>query len=208
MSHLIKVFAGAVLIICVFSLILIKIIGEEHYQLVVFPACTLIGVFGLGIYNHSNTFDNIARGGKRSKRLPKSGMKYATDFSKMIQFAEAGLSGGNWDGLKMWTEAKMKFPDENTGEWSGPILNKKYSEYRERILAELPEYTADGSMNEPNHFIIQCLRIPFKNKFTVRRLMQVAYNIGQFQAVIHMYDQEYVDEFYRMKLDKLETYFV
>jgi hypothetical protein len=127
-------------------------------------------------------------------------------FKSVIEFAERGRSSGNWDGLKMWTECKAKFSDDSTGEWTGPILNKLYSSVRDRILLELPEHNTDGDMNEPNHFIIQCLRIPFKNKFTERRLMQVAYNIGQFRASAAEYDQKYIDEFYALKLDQMKTY--
>lgn len=129
-----------------------------------------------------------------------------TDFEDMIAFAQQGRASGNWDGLKMWTDAKVKFSDEAAGNWTGPILNESYSKTRERILRELPEHDADGKMNEPNHFIIQCLRIPFKNEFTERRLMQVAYNIGQFKADASMYNQTYIDEFYALKLDKIATY--
>lgn len=127
-------------------------------------------------------------------------------FQQVIEFAQNGRASGNWDGLKMWTELKAQFPDENTGDWTGPILDDEYSAARERVLEELPEHDADGKMNEANHFIIQCLRIPFKNAFTQRRLMQVAYNIGQFKACISEYEPEYVAMFYAMGLDKIETY--
>jgi hypothetical protein len=131
----------------------------------------------------------------------------AVEFDAVVDFAQQGRASGNWDGLKMWTECKAKFPDENTHKWTGSILNELYSSVRERILLDLPEHNADGTMNETNHFIIQCLRIPFKNDFTVRRLMQVAYNIGQFKALESEYDQKYIDEFYALKLDQMETYF-
>jgi len=131
----------------------------------------------------------------------------AVEFDAVVDFAQQGRASGNWDGLKMWTECKAKFPDENTHKWTGSILNELYSSVRERILLDLPEHNADGTMNEANHFIIQCLRIPFKNKFTVRRLMQVAYNIGQFKADLSQYEQKYIDEFYALKLDQMETYF-
>jgi hypothetical protein len=132
-------------------------------------------------------------------------MEHSVTFNEMIKFAEAGLKG-NWDGWSKWQELKIEFSEETIGSWNEIILSKEYSEYRERILVELPEHNADGTSHGPNHFIIQCLRIPYINKLSVRRLMQIAYCIGQFQAVIHTYDQKYVDEFYKMKLDKIETY--
>lgn len=129
------------------------------------------------------------------------------EFEEVVRFAEQGRSSDGWDGLAMWTECKTKFSDEKTHEWTGPILGDVYSSVRERILKDLLEFDVDGTMNEPNHFIIQCLRIPFKNQFTTRRLMQVAYNIGQFKAVSTHYEKKILDEFYALKLDRIETYY-
>ncbi len=132
-------------------------------------------------------------------------MEYSTEFYDMIQFAKTGLSG-NWDGLKAWQEIKMTFSEEKIGDWNKLILSKEYSEFRELLLKELPEYNSDGTTIGNNHFIIQCLRIPFINDLSMRRLMQVAYCIGQLQAVIHTYDKVYLDEFFKLKLDNIETY--
>lgn len=130
-------------------------------------------------------------------------------FDDTIEFAKAGRASDNWDGLKMWIAIKGSYEDVHKSDvnWSPIILNKEYSSFRDQVLKELPEHEESGSMNEANHFIIQCLRIPFKNKMTARRLIQVAYNIGQLQACESKYPKEYLNKFYEMKLDKFETYF-
>ena len=49
---------------------------------------------------------------------------------------------------------------------------------------KLPEYTIDGygnkEINEINHFLIQLVRLPMKEKASVRKIIQVALNAGQF----------------------------
>ena len=50
----------------------------------------------------------------------------------------------------------------------------------------LPEYTINGydqkSIIENNHFIIQQVRIPLKEAPTIRKIIQVALNIGQHKG--------------------------
>lgn len=130
-----------------------------------------------------------------------------TEFLRVIEHATKGLQGGDWDGLKEWNDLKDRFdamiPTDNF-EWSTWILGSEIEDFRIRLLTELPEHNEDGTMHEPNHFMIQCTRIDSKNKFCIRRLMQIAYNIGQMNAV--EYDQKYLDEFAKLRLDKFESY--
>jgi len=50
----------------------------------------------------------------------------------------------------------------------------------------LPEYTINGyeekSIIENNHFIIQQVRIPLKEATTIRKIIQIALNIGQYKG--------------------------
>lgn len=133
----------------------------------------------------------------------------ANHFYNTIDYAAQGRATDNWDGLKMWVAIKGQYEDIHHPQvnWAETILNDEYSAFRNQVLQELPEYDDHGNMNEPNHFIIQCLRIPFKNNMTQRRLMQVAYNIGQLKAVQHMYPEHYMQTFYDMKLHHIQTYF-
>jgi hypothetical protein len=50
----------------------------------------------------------------------------------------------------------------------------------------LPEYTINGYEEkiiiENNHFIIQQVRIPLTEKPTIRKIIQIALNIGQYKG--------------------------
>jgi len=50
----------------------------------------------------------------------------------------------------------------------------------------LPEYIINGydqkSIIENNHFIIQQVRIPLNEKPTIRKIIQIALNIGQYRG--------------------------
>ena len=83
------------------------------------------------------------------------------------------------DGQAEWQKYK-KILDSGkwcAGKWR--TLPKKES----HLAMSLPEYTVDGygkhDINELNHFLIQCYRIPAKEKPCLRKIMQVAFNVGQ-----------------------------
>ena len=64
---------------------------------------------------------------------------------------------------------------------------KKISKRKTRKIMLLPEYIIDGYenkiINENNHFIIQQVRIPLNEKATIKKIIQIALNIGQSKAV-------------------------
>lgn len=129
------------------------------------------------------------------------------EFESVIQYATKGRQAGNWDGLKEWNDMKDRY-DGMTVEvdlcWSDSILGDEITDFRNRLLVELPEHGADGSLNEPSHFIVQCVRISTKNEFSIRRLMQIAYNIGQMNSAT--YDEKYLTEFAKLGLYQFEAY--
>lgn len=53
-------------------------------------------------------------------------------------------------------------------------------------VMSLPEYTIDGHEKKTivakNHFLIQTVRIPLSEPPTLRKIMQVALNVGQYQG--------------------------
>lgn len=129
------------------------------------------------------------------------------EFGRIVEHAFNGRSGGDWDGLKEWNLIKDRFDQVDTEVemgWSSWILGPEVKAFREHLLVHLPEYNQDGSMNEANHFVIQCARISTKNEFSVRRLMQIAYNIGQMKAM--SYDGECLAEFAKLGLWEFCTY--
>ena len=83
------------------------------------------------------------------------------------------------DGKKFWEPIKQelsKFDIEAT-EWKN--IEK---EYHKTLLRA--EFYIDGYGNkniiEINHFIIQTIRIPLNEKPTIRKIIQIALNIGQY----------------------------
>jgi hypothetical protein len=63
---------------------------------------------------------------------------------------------------------------------------KKISKKLTKSIMLLPEYTINGyeekSIIEFNHFIIQQVRIPLKEAPTIRKIIQIALNIGQYRG--------------------------
>lgn len=137
------------------------------------------------------------------------GESYDSSFERVRQTAKNGRSKGDWDGLAEWGKLKVEFSENPVDglKWANGFDEGDIATFREHLLKELPEKDKDGVMSEPNHFIIQCTRIPFLNKpLNLRRLHQVAYNIGQMQSCLGEYPKEILDKFYALKLDKIETY--
>ena len=63
---------------------------------------------------------------------------------------------------------------------------KKLSKKLTKSIMLLPEYTINGYEEkiiiENNHFIIQQVRIPLTEKPTIRKIIQIALNIGQYKG--------------------------
>lgn len=130
-----------------------------------------------------------------------------TEFQQIIQYGYKRLNNPDWDGLKMWNDIKEKYSEEVIGEWNPLLFTPDYVQLREYVLEKLPEFSEDGTMNEANHFIIQCLRIPTKNKFSARRLYQVAYNIGQLMASYTEYKHADFYQFIVLEMPLMATYY-
>jgi len=79
----------------------------------------------------------------------------------------------------------------------------------------LPEKTVNGygveTINEQNHFLIQTVRLPTEsNDITLRKLLQIALNIGQFIGISDetyswMYLEKYVKADTIKNIDKIIT---
>ena len=101
----------------------------------------------------------------------------------LVQYKSCELrkKNKNADGKKFWQPIK-KILEENDNikslKWKN--INKKD---QERIML-LPEYYIDGYGNqhiiELNHFIIQTVRIPLQEKVSLKKIIQIALNIGQY----------------------------
>lgn len=83
------------------------------------------------------------------------------------------------DGQKFWQPIKniLKKYDVKVNKW------KKISNTNKKIML-MPEYYIDGHdekhIIEKNHFLIQTIRIPLTEEPNLRKIIQLALNIGQW----------------------------
>ena len=97
-------------------------------------------------------------------------------------------SPNTFDGQGFWQPIKKilePFDSYNEKKWI------KISKTKTRKIMLLPEYTINGYetklINEKNHFIIQQVRIPLNEKLTIKKLIQIALNIGQYKGISNNY---------------------
>ena len=104
----------------------------------------------------------------------------------------------NFDGKLFWKKIKEILEKEKSQADSFKAVPKKLAE---KVLS-LPEYHILGNgrqeILEHNHFIIQTFRIPMTEKPTIKKIMQVALNIGQCKGMGGKYDKDLVG---RTKID-------
>jgi hypothetical protein len=88
-----------------------------------------------------------------------------------------------FDGQGFWQPIKKIL--EQLDEYSAKKW-KKLPKKISRSIMLLPEFTINGyeekSIIENNHFIIQQVRIPLKEAPTIRKIIQIALNIGQYRG--------------------------
>ena len=84
------------------------------------------------------------------------------------------------DGLKFWKPIKnvlSEYDGIKASSW-------KHIKKQHHTILNLPEYYIDGLGNqniiEKNHFLIQTIRLPLTEKPSLRKVIQVALNIGQY----------------------------
>ena len=86
----------------------------------------------------------------------------------------------NYDGLRFWKSIKGILSNSNYKAEKWKNIPQKYY----KNIMTLPEYYIDGNGNtsliEENHFLIQTVRIPNTEKPSLRKIMQIALNIGQY----------------------------
>jgi hypothetical protein len=89
----------------------------------------------------------------------------------------------NFDGQGFWQPIKKLL--EPLDEYSAKKWKKLPKKLTKKIML-LSEYTINGydqkSIIENNHFIIQQVRIPLTEKPTIRKIIQIALNIGQYRG--------------------------
>lgn len=133
-------------------------------------------------------------------------------FNSVIAYGQHVRKHGR-DGLKYWNDIKPMFQSNST---VLPLRNTYRRSYRlvnltatsdDDVAIEISGYTfknlkSNGEIDERNHYLVQLFRIPHlachvgeanEEPITILKLMQIAYNIGQLQAVRDQYPTQVVD---------------
>lgn len=105
-------------------------------------------------------------------------------FEKLKKISEKkNKENSSFDGLEFWQpiKAALSASDWKASKW------KKQSETRYKKIMNMPEFYLNGyghksSVIEINHFLIQTVRIPKNEKPSLRKVCQIALNIGQYQG--------------------------
>jgi len=112
---------------------------------------------------------------------------------------------GKGNGLIFWGSIKntLKGYDSQTTNWSNKVLRLKSKEktFYNKV------WKLDEKI-EHNHFLIQHLRIPEKDRATPRKILQIALNSGQLNKYLTTdnFDIDLIQTYKKLKLDKIETY--
>jgi hypothetical protein len=88
-----------------------------------------------------------------------------------------------FNGKGFWLPIKQMLDELDIFEASWKKINPKIID----IIMLKTEYKIDGHRNkkiiEESHFIIQQIRIPLEEKPTIKKIIQIALNIGQYKGI-------------------------
>ena len=125
------------------------------------------------------------------------------------------INNAKFNGLKFWRSIKSKINDIDTTvyEWN-PIFSEHIvpKEMLDTILRDIPEHNSENKTKtiEINHFFIQIVRIPHTEECNLRKILQLALNIGQFLGTVRHYNGFLYscmkNMIKQLQLDKLTTF--
>jgi len=125
--------------------------------------------------------------------MSDSATRIANMFILMVQVAKnVRENDPKIDGRAFWEPMKnitTKY-DKELVPWIAQSSNETrlsfFDKYKE---LESQERNADGTMNEKNHFLVQIYRIPRDDVANLRKIMQIALNIGQYQGQMSAFSE-------------------
>lgn len=133
----------------------------------------------------------------------------------MENSTQVRTSTDRFDGLGYWKGFKglLVKVDENT-KAKDIVWNRATHDKVHEVISEfnLKEHDSDGSLNEPNHFLLQQINIPRKDggKTSCRRLLQIALNIGQAHGSViknaNAYPKDILRAMRDLRMDYIDTY--
>lgn len=103
------------------------------------------------------------------------------------EYAKINRENKKYNGKKYWSEIKefieMNIHYKNFENEIDSCEFIKLENEKTKQIMELSEYELNENgmtIIEMNHFMIQTVRIPNENPFSIIKLMQISYNIGQY----------------------------
>ena len=146
--------------------------------------------------------------------------KLKEKFNEIIEYGKKTRSNKE-NGFDNWQKVKSSYSDEIKHKRSEIIedlmikANYKYKDndqkYSEVTINGINiKNMVDDKLVEVNHFLVQLFRIPnlSGNEMSELKILQVAYNIGQYQAELYnnTYDEAITSFFVENGMSNIETY--
>eukprot|EP00928_Gymnodinium_smaydae_P007522 TRINITY_DN1269_c0_g2_i3.p1 TRINITY_DN1269_c0_g2~~TRINITY_DN1269_c0_g2_i3.p1 ORF type:complete len:588 (-),score=125.90 TRINITY_DN1269_c0_g2_i3:64-1758(-) len=106
-------------------------------------------------------------------------------FQETSRFRASAASAIPGAGLGFWRRIRphLETFDATSASWTGTWVNSLAEMYRGEQMEDFcPENDEKGVMIEHHHFMLQVFRIPTREGLTLRKLCQVALNLGQLSA--------------------------
>lgn len=109
-------------------------------------------------------------------------MAYATGVKTRQTEGQDGKK--NWDLIKESIQLNIAYVKQKIEEAEKQVeFIKVINEQTEEIMQYEHKDDEGKVINEKNHFMIQTIRIPNEVEFSIVRLIQIAYNIGQYEGI-------------------------
>ena len=90
----------------------------------------------------------------------------------------------NWDLIKESIELNIAYVKHKIEEAEKQAKFIKLKNEMTEALMQYEHKDDEGNIiNEKNHFMIQTIRIPNEVQFSIVRLIQIAYNLGQYEGI-------------------------
>lgn len=107
------------------------------------------------------------------------------------------------EGRKYWQPIKLQFADKSYGLKWKPIARPI-----RKFALNMKDETVDGTTITNIHFFRQQIRIPSQEALNMRRLLQVALNIGQWKALPKAVRKSVIPthEYNKLRLDTIRRY--
>ena len=108
-------------------------------------------------------------------------------FNKVVEKSKKNrIDEEKFNGLGFWRKIKQNISNLNKTdyEWNPKFVEMIPRDLYESILNEIPECNSKCKTLEFNHFFIQLFRIPYTEECTLKKILQIGLNLGQFLGTL------------------------